>query len=504
MAGITVFLCGLLAVYFVTVQSLLDRWYRSGSEYSHGPLLIGVIVWLIFRKRQQLLLAEIRPSYWALLPAILSSLLWSAGYIAQVNIVQQVALPCVLFFSMTALLGISTGRIIWFPLSLIVFALPVWNVLQPPLQHIATTACAYILSILSIPAHINGNLITLTSGMFQIATGCSGLNLFLAASILGILFAHLNFTARRDQVIVVLLAMLVGIVCNWMRITTIILIAQFSDNIQHPVVQDHDWLGWVWFAVLFAAYLFFVTRLPFAVKNAGPTAKATQQRENETTLQYKSVQTLLICMLSVYSGPLLTIYMQNKSRFDIPQMTAPDIVLGYPAQVIIDAKAWRPDFRGASSELHLRLTAKPESIDFHLYFYANQTQGAELVHFDNTITDSKRWHVVGYTKQEANSPAQRWQDAIVKSSETTQPMLLVRYWYAIAGSNTTSSTEAKILQLRGFFNNRSDAALIAISSSCARQDCKDAQQLLDKITEPAAQEANTIIDNLLDQRSRAK
>lgn len=504
-AGLVVFLFGLLAIYFTTVQSLLDRWNQSGSEYSHGPLLICIVIWLLFRERQRLILTEIKPCYWALIPAILFSLVWSAGYITQVNVVQQVALPCVIFFSMTALMGIPVARVIWFPLALIVFALPVWNVLQPPLQNIAATACAHIFSILSIPAYINGNAITVTSGTFQIATGCSGLNLFLAASLLGILLAHLNFTSRRDQVIVFLLALLVGIVCNWVRITTIILIAQFSDNIQHPIVQDHGWLGWVWFAVLFTAYLFFVNRLPFAIKRSHSIADADQQHNNHSPPQRMSISVLLVCMLSVYSTPLLSIYLQNKNRTNALPLATPNTVFGYPAQAIVAATAWHPNFHNATGELHLRLAADHKPIDFHLYLYATQSQGAELVHFENTITDSRRWHIAGSPNQRSNSAAHWWQDVMVQSTgNITQQLLLVRYWYSISGSNTTSSLGAKVLQLKGFVNKRSDAALIAISSSCDRQDCKNAQQLLDKVTEPAAKEANNIIANALARRAVGK
>lgn len=492
--GLALLLCGLIVVYFSTWQSLFERWNQSGSEYSHGPLLLGVIVWLLVRERQRFQLAEVKPCYWALLPAMLFSLLWSAGAITQVNIVQQVALPGVIFFSVTALLGLAVARIIWFPLSLIVFALPLWNVLQPALQYIATTACASILSLLSIPAYINGNSITLTSGTFEIATGCSGLNLFLAASILGILFAHLNFASRRDQCIVVLLALLVGIVCNWVRITTIILIAQFSDNIQHPIVQDHDWLGWVWFALLFAAYLFGVNRLPFAVKRTAAAVDVTQ-----LVRQRLPVMTLLVCMLSVYSAPLLSAYRLNKNHSAASQITAPETVLGYAAQTLVDATAWHPAFHNATSELHLRVAANPAPIYFHLYFYATQSQGAELVHFNNKITNSKRWHEVRQFDQGPDAPARRWQDVIVQSN-STQQLLLVRYWYSIAGSRTTSSTTAKILQLKGLINKRSDATLTAIGSVCARQDCKGAQHLLDGITELAAQEATTIIDSVLAQQ----
>ncbi len=496
--GLALLLCGVLVVYLATVQSLLARWNQTGSEYGHGLLLVGVIVWLIYRQRQALRHAAITPCYWALLPAMLCSVLWSAGYITQVNLVQQFALPGVVFFSVTALMGIAVARIIWFPLSLIVLALPVWNVLQPTLQYLAVTACAFIFSTLSIPVHISGNSISVTSGTFQVAAGCSGLNLFLAASVLGILFAHLNFARHRDQLIVVLLALLVGIVCNWIRITSIIAIAQFSDNIQHPIVQDHGWLGWTWFAVLFAAYLFFVNRLPFANKHIASTPNSVQQQTQRQTPRRISIAALAACMFGVYSAPLLSMYLLNSNGTHNMPIVSPTTLFDYSAVAINDTTTWQPNFHAASSELHLRVAASPSPFDFHLYFYAAQSQAAELIHFDNTIADAKNWHVVQYLPQHSNAANSWWQDVVVKSDDANnRQTLLIRYWYSIAGSNTTNSASAKLLQLKGFIQNRTDASLIAINAKCTDAGCNDAQQQFDEITKTAVSEADRLITSLL-------
>ncbi len=497
-ASLALLLCCLLAVYFSTVQSLLDRWNQSGSEYGHGPLLVGVIVWLIFRERHRLLRADIKPCYWALLLAGLLSMLWSAGYITQVNVVQQVALPCVIFFSVIALLGIPVARILWFPLSLIVFAIPVWNVLQPPLQDLAVAACGQLFSFINIPVHISGNAITVTSGTFQVATGCSGLNLFLAATLLGILFAHLHFTERRDQFIVVLLALLLGIVCNWVRIATIIWIAQLSDDINHPIVQDHGWLGWAWFTLLFAGYLFFVNRLPFAVKDAHSNSNPLHQTGQQSASKRVSIAALLACMLGVYSAPLLSIYLPNRNSPAPLPIVAPATVLGYPARAIGDTTSWRPNFHATTSELHIRLETNSEPLDFHLYFYATQRQETELIHFDNTIADDKNWHVVRFLNQGSSSENHWWRDVIVESHGlNSRRSLLVRYWYSIAGSNTTNPTIAKLLQLKGFIHNRTDASLIAINTACSEPDCHKAQKSLDAITKSASLEAKNIINPLV-------
>lgn len=504
-ASLVLLLGGLLTVYFTTVQSLLNRWNQSGSEYGHGTLLVGVIIWLIFREQQRLHSAHIRPCYRALLPAALFSTLWSAGYIMQVNVVQQVALPCVVFFSIVALTGIQVGRIIWFPLSLIVFALPVWNVLQPSLQQLAVAACAQIFSIINIPVHIDRNFITVTSGTFQVATGCSGLNLFLAATVLGILFAHVNFAARRDQVVAVLLAVLLGVICNWVRITTIILIAQSSDNIQHPVVQNHGWLGWTWFALLFAGYLFFINRLPFAVKSDHCDSSAAHQCVQPTPTQRVSISALIVCMLGVYSAPLLSLYLLNKHHTDTQTIVALATMLGYPTQIVDDDNAWHPNFHGATSELHVRFAVNNEPVDFHLYFYASQSQGNEMIHFENTMADGRLWHIAPSLRELSNSANDDWKDVIIDSRNTSsrQPVL-ARYWYAIAGSNTTSSTTAKLLQLKGFLLNRSDAALVAISIPCSNETCEDAYTTLDKLTQPIAAEADTLIDNAFVGSSNAR
>ncbi len=85
------------------------------------------------------------------------------------------ALPMILLASIMALLGLRFAAYAAIPVSMLFFTIPIWDLTVGPLQDLSTWVVTIWLQWTGITAHIDGYIITLRAGAFEIAEGCSGM-----------------------------------------------------------------------------------------------------------------------------------------------------------------------------------------------------------------------------------------------------------------------------------------------------------------------------------------
>jgi exosortase len=184
---------------------------------------------------------------------------------------QYLALPLFAVGIYSLIFGTRAGFQLSLVVAIVLFALPIWSWLQPPLQTLASVSVAAIFDFIQTPVFLEGNRITVPAGIFEVQNGCSGLNYFLVANCTAYtasLWAELKgpkFVAQMAA------ATAFAIVVNWLRIGTIIYVGNTTD-MQSSLVTDHVTFGWILFACLFVPYVFFV--LPHS-----PSAMATKKGE---------------------------------------------------------------------------------------------------------------------------------------------------------------------------------------------------------------------------------
>ncbi len=141
-------------------------------------------------------------------------------------------------------------------LGLFIFAIPVWSTLNDQLIKISSNTINAVLQYSHLTLHIQDNQIMTPWGTIVIADGCSGLRYLVIALLIAYLLCLLNRYTLKTAFTVFVIAGLLGLMTNWIRILIIILIGYYTE-MQHSLVRDHEFFGWVLFASILFPALYF-------------------------------------------------------------------------------------------------------------------------------------------------------------------------------------------------------------------------------------------------------
>jgi exosortase len=250
---------GLISAAFLpSVRSLFSIWngddYRT---YEHGFLILAVSGWLLIRQRQTLGNLSRSPNWIALASLIPAIAVWLVAYEYDIEALHQAVLPAAFFLGTWAVLGGPSARLTAFPFAYLYFANPGWSQLNDLLVRFAVVVESAMLWFSRIPYEVQGVLIGIPEGTFEVEPGCNGLSFLLVATAVAALIAHLERLPLRKGAQLLAIAALVALLANTIRIHSIILIGHFT-RMSHPIVADHKLFGWVIFAACLAAFIFIV------------------------------------------------------------------------------------------------------------------------------------------------------------------------------------------------------------------------------------------------------
>lgn len=218
---------GLLAIalFFPTLHWLFERWTLSVWQNAHGLLLSLVVIYLV---RKELLAHRDLPvasSAWGfaiLIPALGLHML-DAGMHSQ--LLSAVAFILALPGLALLLLGPARTRVILFPLSFLLFTLPIpltfTEDIHLVLRHIATFGTGLIVPALNIPIYIEGTTLHTAQGELIVADACSGFSTLYASIAIAMLIAYRCESGKR-RLLVLLIAAPLAIAANVIRVSLLV------------------------------------------------------------------------------------------------------------------------------------------------------------------------------------------------------------------------------------------------------------------------------------------
>ena len=186
---------GLLALYIPTFYSLANGLWQD-DEYAHGPIILAVILWLIWDKREVLLTAPARTAPKAGLGLLITGLLiYILGRSQGITILDVGSLFLMLAGVLLVMRGWSSVRAFWFMLLFIAYLLPlpgifVDAVTGPLKQHVSVIA-EQILYAAGYPIGRSGVVLTVGQYQLLVADACSGINSMFSLSATGLLYLYL-------------------------------------------------------------------------------------------------------------------------------------------------------------------------------------------------------------------------------------------------------------------------------------------------------------------------
>ena len=254
----------LIAVLFwPTSIEIADLWQDTvRRRYTHGWLVLGITVWLIWRDRAQLSAIELAPPTFGWCVVAIGSVGWLVGFNAGLLALTMLALPLLALATIWAAAGKGLARRVAFAVLYLYFAFPVWELINPLLQSLTALVNVWLTRIAGIPVTMEGNVIQIPAGSFEIAGGCSGLHFFIVALAIAALQGELDRDDWRTRWLLLGIAAVLALVTNWLRVFIIIVAGQLTD-MQHFLVKvDHYYFGWFVFVFALGFYLYLSSRVP--------------------------------------------------------------------------------------------------------------------------------------------------------------------------------------------------------------------------------------------------
>ncbi len=465
--ALSLVLASILALYADTLGAMVTIWYRS-ETFTHAFVVPPIVLWLVWRRRQEIALIAPRPALWVLFAIAGVALFWLLGDLVAVNAVTQLAVTAMLVLAVPALLGIPVALAIAFPLIFLFFAVPIGEFLMPLLMEWTADFTVAALRLSGIPVVREGLQFVIPSGSWSVVEACSGVRYLIASLTVGTLFAYLNYQSTQRRVLFIIVSALVPIVANWLRAYMIVLLGHLSGNTL-AVGVDHLIYGWAFFGVVIMLMFLIGARWsepekPLAV---GDSRSPTQS----TALSGSRLWIATFGMLAIVALPVVARWaIERDSVSGAPQFIAPAALA--PGWQVADASliGFKPSFQNPSAEIHTSYKNAAQVVGLYLGFYRQQDYSRKLVSSENVLVISKDpvWsRVAGSTRlatfgqRQATVRAAELRSLPVGGSDRSGRLVVWQiYW--INGTLTANDYVAKIYSALYRLMGRGDDSAVII------------------------------------------
>uniref|UniRef100_Q47DD9 Methanolan biosynthesis EpsI domain-containing protein n=1 Tax=Dechloromonas aromatica (strain RCB) TaxID=159087 RepID=Q47DD9_DECAR len=452
--------------YWGTMSAMLEIWARSDT-YAHAFIVPPIALWLIWRKRDELLAIQPTASGWLALPLAVATFAWLLGQLTAVNALTQFALVITLILSIMSLLGLRISRHIAFPLAFLLFSVPIGDFMMPKLMDWTAAFTVTALRATGIPVYQEGNQFVIPSGNWSVVEACSGIRYIIASVTVGTLFAYLNFVTLRRRLIFILVSMLVPVVANWLRAYMIVMLGHFSGN-KLAAGVDHLIYGWLFFGVVIMAMFMIGTRWA-----ESPAASQPALFTSPTTAKSGWLASLIIALLAA-AGPLAFAAIDKLDKASEPKLPTLSIENGWQNRPLF--ASWQPAYDSPPAKLQTAFSQDAKTVGLYVAYYRNQDYQRKLVTSTNMLAKSNDtvWSVLSRDTANINidglPPVVR--TAQILGKDTSPPSnLIVWQWYWVNGKLVTSEAEAKLQtalsRLRGAGDDSAVIMIYAPSESAA-------------------------------------
>lgn len=236
-------------LYADGLRFLLQAWLED-DNYSHGPFIPLISLYLIWLRRAQLRTTERRGAWWGLLIVAAALFVYVVGEFAAMHAVVLFSMWIVIVGLLVCAIGLSGIRLLAFPLLYLLAALPLpvflQNELSSRLQLWSSALGIGCLQLIGVMAYREGNVIDLGPIQLQVVEACSGIRYLFPLTALTLLCAYLYRESIWKRVLLVLSSIPISILLNGFRIGAIgVLVETYGGSAAEGF--SHFFEGWVFF-----------------------------------------------------------------------------------------------------------------------------------------------------------------------------------------------------------------------------------------------------------------
>ncbi|TGD61778.1 VPLPA-CTERM-specific exosortase XrtD [Tabrizicola sp. WMC-M-20] len=458
------FWLGLLIVasvplFWIGFVSLGKAWMTP--EYSHGPLIPVISLYLFLRELRQTPPAP--PGTMVNRAPGLALLLFALAFAIGGNMVRipdLVIYSFILWVGGVVLLGFGwqQGRYHWAPVLHLVFMLPLpqfiyWK-MSIFLQGISSELGVWFVSMAGVPVFLDGNIIDLGVYKLQVAEACSGLRYLFPILSFSYLFAVLYRGPVWHKAVLLLAAAPLTVFMNSFRIGVIGVMVN-SYGIEHAEGFLHFFEGWVIFGACVGILFLMAIALQRLTSNPMPLADVID-------LDFSGFGTQGVRILGItasrglVAGALLSTAVA--AAFIAVPPSAPieperDTFLLFPRSMgewSGTPTRFDPDTEsvlGATDYLTANYAAPGEAayVNFFSAWYAKQTEG-QAIHSPEVCLPVGGWEVFSINPYPVSMPGTVYGDftllrAVIQKGLEKQ---IVYYWFEQRGKRMTNDFAVKM------------------------------------------------------------
>lgn len=224
------------------------------DEQGHGPIILGVALWLGYQRRTLLLESTSAPRPWlgalVFLAGWLFFVLGRSQFIGFVEIGAQIVVLAglLLFF-----FGWGGLNVMKFPMFFMIFMIPLppdlVGMITGPLKSAVSAVASQIMYWMGYPIARSGVILTVGQYQLLVADACAGLNSMFTLEALGLLYMNImNHTGMARNVTLATLIIPISFVANVIRVIILVLVTyHFGDAAGQGFI--HGFAGMVLFMV---------------------------------------------------------------------------------------------------------------------------------------------------------------------------------------------------------------------------------------------------------------
>ena len=267
-------------VYGPILYYMVLHW-DAVADYSHGFLIAPLALYFAWERTPQLKRARIEPSWWGLLPLLLSTTTLVIGRLGTELMNMRVSFVLALIGLVLLLWGRQVFKILAFPLFFLFLMVPLpqslVNIVAFPLQLIAADWAVNVLYYLHIPALREGNIIHLPETTLFVADACSGLRSLMALITLGVVFAYFFRKSWIIRAILMLSAIPIAILVNAFRVAlTGVLTHYYGEAAASGWIHETE--GFFTFGIAFILLMLLGSGLQWIWPDRGRSARRAAAR----------------------------------------------------------------------------------------------------------------------------------------------------------------------------------------------------------------------------------
>lgn len=237
-------------MYADSMVFMVGQWGRD--DYSHGPLIPLISVFLAWQRRHRLAEMTPEPSWWGTLVMLPALLLFVAGDLGTLYVISHLSLWLMIVGLVLSFFGPQVLRELAFPVAYLLTAIPLpiflYNSLSARLQLWSSALGVGVLQSIGVTAFREGNVIDLGPIQLQVAEACSGIRYLFPLTALALLCAYFFRDRMWKRIVLVLSSLPISVLVNGLRIGIVgVLVEWYGPQAAEGFL--HLFEGWVLFLV---------------------------------------------------------------------------------------------------------------------------------------------------------------------------------------------------------------------------------------------------------------